>query len=348
MVGIRRARLEIRKGGKLIESLRLDDLEQVVLCGNVQISSQAVRALLRRGIDTALLNRAGAYQGRITSGLSKNIELRRAQFRRLETAAETLELARCFVRSKLRNQRTLLRRYQRRLKDERIARALVAIRLLLERLPGAATLDQIRGFEGRAAADYFAAFPALITASGVEFTGRVRRPPPDPVNILLSFGYTLLGKLVQGNVELAGLDPYLGSLHAPAYGRPSLALDLMEELRPVIVDAAVLRALNTRAVRPIDFIPAEGEQGDDAPVEDAWEREEAEGPDAPPPRRKLLLTAEGSKRWFSEYERRLREQVYYPLQDRRLSYRQVIREQVYLFCRHLKGEAEYTCFEYRP
>jgi len=113
VVGIRRSRVEIRKGKKLLESLRLDDLEMMVLCGNVQIRSRAMQSLLSRGIDIALLNRAGAYQGRITNGISKSIELRRAQFRKLEDGKVTLELARCFVRGKLRNQRTLLRRYRR-------------------------------------------------------------------------------------------------------------------------------------------------------------------------------------------------------------------------------------------
>lgn len=336
-----RARLEVRKGRSTLQSLLLDKLEQVVLCGNVQITTQAMRALLRRGIDTAFLNLGGAFLGRLSGPLGKNIELRRVQHRRLDDPSTVQDLARRFVAGKLANSRALLRRHQREHADDRLARAQVAIRLLLERVSEAATLDELRGLEGRAAAEYFGAFPALVRAEGIEFTGRLRRPPPDPVNILLSFGYTLLGNLVQGFCELAGLDPYIGSLHAIRYGRPSLALDLIEEMRSVVVDVAVLRAINTRALRPADFVPASEE---DAPAEEAWEREEAEHEDEARPRRKLLLTGDGVKRWIAAFEKRLGEQVYYPLQDRRLSYRQILQEQVWLLARHLKGEAEYEPF----
>lgn len=329
----------------MLENPRLDDLEQVVLCGNVQVSVQAMHALLRRGVETVLLNRGGAHIGRLTSGRGKQVELRRSQFRQLEQPEHALDLARRVVAGKLRNQRALLRRYQRSRRDERIARALVSIRLLLERVDGAPDLDHLRGLEGKAAADYFGAFPALVQAPGITFDGRKRRPPPDPVNILLSFGYTLLCNQVQGMVETAGLDPYLGALHAPAYGRPSLALDLMEEQRPVLVDAAVLRVINTGAITPRDFMRLDGEE--EAEVEETWEREEldAEGEAAPPPRRKLLLTHLGSRKWFSAYERRLNEQTYYPPRGQRLSYRQVLREQVYLLARHLKGEEAYVAYQ---
>ena len=345
-MGIRRARLEVRKGKTLLDSLRLTDLERVVLCGNVQATSQAIRAALRHGVDIAMLNRGGAFVGRITGGRGKNIELRCEQFRRLEDPAFALDLARRFVQGKLRNQRALLGRYQRARRDQRIARALVAVRLLLEQLPQTGTLDQVRGVEGRAAAEYFGALSTLISAPGVTFSRRLRRPPPDPVNILLSFGYTLLGNLVQGLVELAGADPYLGALHAPDWGRPSLALDLMEEWRPVVVDAAVLRTINKRIIRPDDFAPAEGEDAEEAVVEEDWERAETEqaGQNAPPPRRRLLLSSHGAKQWFTAYERRLEGVSYYAPQDRRLSYRQIIREQVYLVCRHLRGEADYEPF----
>ncbi len=345
-MGLRRARLEVRKGRTLLDALRLSKLERVVLCGNVQITSQAIRAALRHNVDVAMLNRGGAFVGRITGGRGKNIALRREQFQRLEEPDFALDLARRYVRGKLRNQRALLGRYQRTRRSERMARALVAIRLLLEQLPQAGDLDHLRGLEGRAAAEYFGALSAMISAPGIEFSRRLRRPPPDPVNILLSFGYTLLGNLVQGLVELAGADPYLGALHAPEWGRPSMALDLMEEWRPVVVDAAVLRTINKRIIRPKDFTPAEGEDAEEAVMEEAWEREETEqaGQAAPPPQRRLLLSSQGSKQWFTAYERRLEEVVYYPLQDRQLTLRQIIREQVYLMCRHLRGEAEYEPF----
>jgi CRISPR-associated protein Cas1 len=339
-VGLLRARLVVRKGQRQLETIRIDELEQLVLCGVVQITTQAMRALLRKGVETAFLTQSGAFVGRLSGPSAGRAELRRTQYRALERPEAALDLARRIVAGKIRNQRSLLLRFQRRRPHERVARALVSLRLLGEDVPAAPDLDVLRGLEGRAAADYFAAFGALIGVPDITFDGRKRRPPPDPVNILLSFGYTLLGHLVQGYCELAGLDPHLGALHAVSYGRPSLALDLMEEMRPVVVDAAVLRAINTRAVRADDFVPVD--PGAEAPVEDAWDREEEE--DAPAGPRRLLLTPSGARRWFAVYERRLNEQTWYPSQERRLTHRQVVREQVYLLARHLRGEAEYAPF----
>lgn len=344
-VGLQRARLQVRKGRALLDALRVDELEQVVLCGNVQITTQAARALLRQGVDTAFLTRGGAFLGRLSGPTGRNVSLRRIQYRRLDDPSFVVELARRIVAGKLANQRALLMRFQRERRDPRIARALVGIRLGAEKLPTALDLDEMRGIEGKGARDYFSAFPALLTAPGVTFTARLRRPPPDPVNILLSFGYTLLGNVVQGFAELAGLDPHLGALHAPEYGRPSLALDLIEEMRSVVVDVAVLRAFNTRALTPRDFVPVEGE---DAPVEEEWERAEAEDDgDAAEPARKLLLTPDGARKWLLAFERRLAEQAYYPRQARRMTYRQILREQVYALSRHLLGEEAYRPFEHR-
>jgi len=340
-VGLARARLVVRKAKRQIDSVRIDQLDQLVLCGPIQVTTQAQRALLRAGVETAYLTQGGAFIGRLVGATGRDAELRRQQYRHLDEPEKALALARRVVTAKLRNQRALMLRFQRRRPDDRVARALVTIRLMSERIPAAANLDVLRGLEGNAAAAYFKDFGALFTAPDIEFTVRARRPPPDPVNILLSFGYTLLGHLVQGYVELAGLDPYFGALHATGHGRPSLALDLMEEMRPVVVDSAVLRAFNTKAVRARDFIPVEN---DDAPVEDAWAR--AEEPDAPgkgAPRR-LVLTRAGAKRWFACYERRLADQVYYAPQGRRLTYRQAMREQVYRLARHLRCEEEYQGF----
>ena len=290
-----------------------------------------------------LLNRGGAFVGRLASGLGKQIGLRRRQFQALERPEVALDLARRMVAGKLHNQRVLLRRYQRNRKDERLARALVAIRLMLERLDEADNLDVLRGMEGQAAAAYFSAWPVLVNAAGISFEGRKRRPPPDPVNILLSFGYTLLCNQAQGMVEAAGMDPYLGALHAPSYGRPSLALDLIEEFRPIVVDTAVLRAINTGMLTPRDFFRLEGEE--ESEVEEQWEREELEASGEPtPPRRKLHLTQLGSRKWFSAYERRQAEKVYFGLRRCRLTLRQVMREQVYLMASHLRGEGEYGSF----
>lgn len=339
-IGKRSQRLVVSKNRQEIDQVALADLEQVVLLGNVGMSSHAMRSLLAQGVDLALLSAGGSYLGRLSSGMSRNIDLRRAQFRRLEDPVFALDLARRFVRGKLRNLRTHLGRHQRSRPDDTVAAAMVSIRRATERLPDAADLDTLLGLEGQASSAYFGALGRLFRAPGIRFDRRIRRPPPDPVNVLLSFGYTLLGNVVQGYVELAGLDPHLGALHRPEYGRPSLALDLIEEFRPVIVDMTVVRVINTRTITPADFLTV----GEEAPIEDEWEREEAEDTGVPAPRR-LLFTPAGVKKWVTAFERRLLDRVAYPPSGLQLTYRQVLREQVYRLARHLKGEGEYEPFE---
>jgi len=317
-----------------------------VVLGNVGLTAPAVRSLLTGGTDVVFLTRGGKFLGRLSSGLTRNVLLRREQHRRFDDPVFALDLARRIVAGKIENQRRLLRRHQRRKPDERTAAALVRLRRAVERCSAsAADLDTLRGVEGSAAAAYFGCWPSLVAAPGVEFTKRLRRPPPDPVNVLLSFGYTLLGNLVHQAVEAAGLDPFLGCLHEARYGRPSLVLDLIEELRPVVVDSAVLRAINTRAVTPADFTKVGGEDE----VEERWEREEydedaEEKRERPGPRRPLLFGRAGVKKWLAVYERRLDEKAWYPPREARLALRDVARAQVHLLAAHVRGEAAYAPF----
>jgi CRISPR-associated protein Cas1 len=345
-IGVKRTRIQIRKEGKILDTFRTEEIEQIAIYGLVQISTHAIRVLLAQGIDLVFLSQGGTFLGRLSGGLRKNAALRHTQHQLLDKPDICLQLAKRFIEGKLYNQRALLMRYQRKLKDPRITEAIVAIRYLMENISTATDLSMLLGIEGRAAAYYFGILGLLISVPDITFTQRIRRPPPDPTNILLSFGYTLLGNLIQGYTELASLDPYLGALHQIKYGRPSLALDLLEEWRPVIVDVAVLRALNTRSIRAQHFTPVDVE---DAPVEELWEqndKNEENRDDTPGPPRKLILSTEGSKRWFAAYERRLNEVSFYAPQRRTLSYRQIIREQVYLFTRHLLNEEPYFPFLY--
>lgn len=356
-VGMRGPRLVVRKGRTVLGDVRLEDCPQVVLMGNVQVSTQAVRAMLLAGVEVLYLTLGGRFLGRLSGGLSGHIALRQRQFQQLGDAAFARDLASVVVDGKIHNQQTLLRRHQKDIQDERLAAALTRMRAARAALEGAGTLDQVRGLEGIASREFFGAFGRLIRAEGIEFSRRLRRPPPDPVNLLLSFGYTLLAGSIHGMVEQAGMDPYLGALHAAERGRPSLVLDLMEEFRPVLVDATVLRVLNSRAMSRRDFIwLAEGEETE---VEDEWEREEWEArqagedplgsdedPEPPAGRRRLLLTPMGSRKWVTAYERRLAETVEYPRAGCRLTYRQVLREQVYCLARHFLGQERYQCFRY--
>ncbi|MBI2567092.1 MAG: CRISPR-associated endonuclease Cas1 [Candidatus Schekmanbacteria bacterium] len=369
-------RLLISKAGVLLRQEPLAKVEQLVLLGSVQITNAALRVCLRRGIDVALLTMGGKFLGSLTSGASPHVTLRRDQFRLLDDEARALALARRFVAGKIANQRALLGRYQRSRQSESLARALVFLRLTGERLAGCRTVDEVRGFEGRASAAYFEVFGELIDAPDMAFHTRQRRPPPDPVNVLLSFGYTMLTNAMHGVVALAGLDPHFGALHALERGRASLVLDLIEELRPVIVDTTVLRAINTRMITRRDFEDAlesdEDEEEDELPEllaevvrepdaeadgvadggggsggEPAGTGGDARGTGPRPQRRQVIFTPAGVRKWVSAVEQRMLVRAVYSPRDESLTYRQIMREQVYRLARHVRGEDEYEPYEWR-
>ena len=164
-----------------------------------------------------------------------------------------LKTAKSIVKGKLSNLRTVLMRLNRQRENLELDNQILALRNLIPKVDEAGSLDTLRGYEGKGSAIYFEGFSKGFLAEDLEFPGRVRRPPTDPINALLSLGYTLLLNQVIAAVSLVGFDPYFGSLHSVDYGRPSLALDLMEEWRPIIVDTLVLSVFNLKALTPSDF-----------------------------------------------------------------------------------------------
>ncbi|MGB9698109.1 MAG: CRISPR-associated endonuclease Cas1 [Thermodesulfobacteriota bacterium] len=328
-------RLIVRKFGTELQSVPAFKVDQLILMGNIQITSQAIKFLLTEGIDTVFLTINGKYRGRLVSTFSKNIDLRRMQFKKLEENSFVLDLAKKFVWGKLSNYRILLRRYQKEIQKEEVEKAIHSLRRLIEKVADAPDLDSLRGIEGSGSALYFSALGHLLKSPEFRFEKRTRRPPRDPVNVLLSFGYTLLGNTIQSFIDLSGLDPYLGALHSPDYGRPSLALDLMEEFRPILVDTVMLRVVNTKAITMKDFYAPE----DAPPLPEEGELEDIAPTDYP-----ILLTYEGTKKWITMYEKRLEELVFYPPTEQRLTYRQICEQQVRLLIRHLKEEDYYQPF----
>lgn len=328
-------RLVVRKLGHVLEWVHTFRLEQLVLFGNVQLTAQAIAFLLQEGIDTVFMGTGGKYRGRLVSGDGKNVALRQTQFRRAEDTAFQLDLARRFVRGKLQNSCALLRRHQRRVRRPEVESALHRVRHSLAKLDSSATLDEVRGREGAGAAAYFAAFPQLIAQEGFPFGGRTRRPPRDAVNALLSFGYTMLLGTVTTAVQVVGLDPFLGSLHTPENGKPSMVLDLMEEFRPLLVDAGVLRVINRRQMLPEDFLYQEDVE---LPPEIAG--------DEPPPREEypVLMRPESIRKWILAYEQSLRQRLLYPPLSAQLTYRQIVLEQARLLARHIQGDKTYEPF----
>ena len=252
-------RLVIEHQDETLFRLSLRRVRQVVCIGRVGMTTPFLHRALRDGIDVVLLDEHGGPGGRLTSLAESDPTARRAQYRLADDPPAARQLAVGFVDGKIANMRVALLRAGRRGADAGcadVAEMLAATRLVLA---DATSIDEIMGHEGSATREYFRAWRQVIGADW-GFTARQRRPPPDPVNAMLSFGYTLLTHEAVAALSAARLDPSVGFLHQAGWGRPSLALDLIEEYRPLVVDAVVLRCVTTGIVRPEDFetIPGTG------------------------------------------------------------------------------------------
>jgi CRISPR-associated protein Cas1 len=292
----------------------------LALFGNVHVTTPVIRKLMDRGIPLLFFTYGGWFTGQTTSHDSKNVELRLAQYAATQDKNRCLVLARGFVASKILNCRTLLRRNH----ANPDAIALSELKQLARKARHADSIESLLGIEGTAARRYFAEFAGMLkgdSAGGFDLDGRNRRPPKDPINALLSFTYSLLAKEVSIAVRAVGLDGMLGFYHQPHFGRPSLALDLMEEFRPVLADSTVIGALNNGVVQPSDFLRAAGS---------------------------VALTQPARKRLILNFERRMDQLVTHPIFDYRISYRRVLEVQARLLTRLLLGEiAHYPEFRVR-
>lgn len=240
----------VTREGQTLQTIPIEKIDQVILMGRgVQMSTALLVDLIERGIPVTLTNQHGSrHYATLTAGPSRFGDLRTRQMLFVNTPEQALELARSIVRAKLINQRALLA-------STRWAAATTAVAQIdaaLASLATAATLDMLRGYEGTAAAAYFGAWRASLPP-GWGFSGRAFYPPPDPVNALLSFGYTLVLHDMLTAIQITGLDPYLGTFHAVEAGRPSLALDVMEEFRPLLIDRLVLEIVSTNALTREQF-----------------------------------------------------------------------------------------------
>lgn len=311
-VGLKGEVLEVRDRKEVVAKARLMQVSQLSLFGNVQLSAQALRELAARDVTILHLSYGGWLSAVTTPPPHKNIELRRKQFQAAGDKNLCLYLARAFVSGKIRNSRTLLRRNARELP----ANVIHGLAEWRHRAEKAASLEQLLGLEGSAARDYFGNFTRMLKVSDnacttFDFTTRNRRPPRDPVNALLSFLYSMLTKEMVVTLIGAGFDPYLGFFHQPRYGRPALALDLIEEFRPLVADSVVIGLINNGEIRPSDFISRAGS---------------------------VALRPDGRKRVLEAYERRLDTEVTHPVFGYSISYRRVFEVQVRLLGRFLTGE----------
>jgi CRISPR-associated protein Cas1 len=325
-VGRRSEHLIVRKDGQELTRVPMHAVRQVVVFGNVQVSTQALQTLVENDIPVAYLTGHGRFVGTLSPALPKNVGLREAQFRRFADAAECLTLSKAVVRAKLTNQRALLMRSLRgdgdRGSDEPAARAMAE---LLRRLDGAASPESVLGLEGQGAALYFGEFGRFLKIQppgrGFDFTTRNRRPPRDPVNSLLSFAYSLLTKDCFAAVSTVGFDPYKGFFHSNRHGKPSLALDLLEEFRPVIADSVVLTLINNEMLTPDDFL--------------TW-------------REACQLTEAGRRKFFAAYEQRKATEVTHPVYGYKMSYSRMLEVQARMLAAYVRGSVPaYTGFTVR-
>jgi CRISPR-associated protein Cas1 len=311
--------LKLQDKETVVQEVRINEICQLNLMGNIQITTQAVQALCEQETPIAYFSMGGWFYG-VTHGLGvKNIYLRREQFRLADVPGFCLRLARALVAGKIRNQRTMLQRNH----VEPPASALAFLKEMQLDAERAEAFDVLLGIEGNAARVYFQHFAGMIKLDdpiaprgeaadfNFDFRNRNRRPPRDPVNAILSLAYSILAKDLTIVSHTVGFDPYLGFYHQPRYGRPALALDLMEPFRPLIADSAVLSAINTRMVADRDFVRA-GES--------------------------VALRPEGRKGFFRAYEQRMDTLVTHPIFGYRVNYRRVLEIQARLLARVLTGE----------
>lgn len=310
--------------------LPLVKIEAVVILGDSTLTSPALAALVEQRAEITFLDPYGSFRGRMTPAFSRNSLLRLAQFRAHDNPARSLELARQFVLGKVANLRTLLLRANRKLKDESVGQAAEAMRAICEQVgelqsdgspppdpskPQAGTVwGSLQGLEGAASGRYFGVFGRLLrTEGGLGFESRNRRPPRDPVNALLSYGYTLLLHQAAAGLQTVGLDPYVGFLHSAQYSKPALALDLMEEFRGPVVDSVVLTLVNNRVLQAGDFIEELGS---------------------------YRLKDEPRRTFLMKFEERLNTEIEHPVFGYKATYRRCIELQARLLGKTLAGEIE--------
>ncbi len=314
-VGVSGEVVEVRTDAGLAAQTPLIEVGSLSLFGNAHVSSQAMRALLTRDVPVFYLSSGGWLNGYARSVNDHSLDLRIAQHDAAKDEALCLALARSFVAGKVRNQRTMVRRAL----GEKAKSTLQAIALLHHRVERAKGAEELLGLEGMAAKHYFEAFGEMLgVATGFEVTGRNRRPPTDPVNAMLSFGYAMLSKEALAALIAVGFEPGLGFYHRLRPGRPSLALDLMEEFRALIVDSTVLTLANTREIRASHF--------------------DRRG-------KAVVLTPEGRRAFIGAIERRLRSTIAHPTFWYQVTYRRALNIQARLLARTIQGDiAAYPAF----
>ncbi len=327
-------RIIVTREGEVIQSAPISSLTEIVIVGFASATTQALLTLLDAGIGITFLTRAGKMRGRLVPAVWSNLPLRLSQYAQQNAASFQIDLVRQLIHGKLCNYSVLARRIMRRLSQrdssgipskpssppEKLSPLVLKASLesLVKAIAGLKTandLDTLRGLEGIGSKAYFSILRAgLSWKHEFGFLKRQRRPPKDPINALLSFGYALLTNAMVSALTVAGLDPEAGYLHANQRGRPSLALDLIEEFRPIIVDSMVLRLVNQQIITLKSF--EEGNEGE------------------------MLLTKKGLTAFFTQYHQRINCSVMHPFFGKKLTYQKCFEAQAVLLKKVILGEEQ--------
>lgn len=310
-------RILVRVGDNYTHQFPSLKLDKIVIFGKAEIETPVILHCLKEDIDMVFLSHRGKYYGRLEAPVSKNPELKILQYKTSIDESICLKFAKIFINGKITNMRVILQRHSDN--SSPFMQGIKRLAEIKEDVNRAKELASLRGYEGSASRIYFSLFGKMIDAN-FTFDKRVRRPPTDPINSLLSFGYTLLFYDVYSAVGQVGLDPYLNLLHEVKYGRPSIALDLMEEYRPIIIDLLVLMLVNKKMIKPDDFYTGDDDGG-------------------------VFISDKGRRTFIEQYERRLNQKIQYQNGRRRelLTYRRTIIKQAYLLIRAFKEEIGYNC-----
>lgn len=294
-------------------------LQGIVCFGPVTVSPWLMEFCAKEGIAISFFTEQGRFLGRVVGPQQGNVMLRRAQYRAADDPQKTLEIARAFVLGKVANCKTLIRRGSREVDDDEAAKALCSsadqLATFIEKVRRCEDIESLRGLEGISAKTYFSCFPYLLRGdSCFTWNGRSSRPPRDPTNTALSFLYSMLTSDCSGALQAVGLDPEVGYLHVEKSGRPALALDLMEEFRPIVVDRMLFALVNRMQLKQCDFI-----------------REESGA---------YQLSDDGRKKILTQYQERKREEIRHPFLGETTQYGLLFLLQARLLSRYLRCDLD--------
>ena len=311
-------RLVVEAHRETLLSVESHKIDAVLIFGNVQVTTQAIHKLFQHGIELSYLSKSGRFIGHIRPAAAKNIDLRIEQFRRLEDETFRIVFSQSVVQAKIYNSLQLLRSFAYNHPESNLKEVTTDIEDSLRRVPLQNTFESLNGIEGLAARTYFKGFERMILGD-FTFEGRKRRPPPDPVNALLSLGYTLVFNELASLLDGLGLDPLLGYYHKENYGRASLAADILEEFRVPLVDRLTLKLINNRVLIPEDFFTNPAESG-------------------------CYLKRDALKKYLEIYEKQINESFRHPETGQETSFRKCLRIQAEKLPLCIRGERAYTPF----